>query len=134
MGEMGALFKFGHPASENVTQKGDGTQAWAAMLLKNYRNYPVKKGAGVGWFLTILPAFLLFHACQFLGHTAIWFRHANPDIDPNVRAIGFRDVYVCGVYSPGFPGCRLTVSWERHGLLRGGYCSRGFDIFHKEVP
>ena len=47
--------------------------------------------------------------CSLVGH-------ANPDIYPNVRAIGHRDMCVCGVYSSGFPSFRLTVSWKRHGF------------------
>ena len=47
MDEMRALLQFGHTTSENVMQESGGALAWAAMLLKNDRNDPIKKCARV---------------------------------------------------------------------------------------
>ena len=111
MDEMGTLFQLGHLTPENMMQKGGCARVWAAMLLKNYRDYPIKESARVRWPQAIFPAHFLLHARQLLGHTAVRFGHANPDINLNVRAIGLRGVNVSRVHSPGFPGCWLTVPW-----------------------
>ena len=66
------------------------------------------------------PYSLLLHGAQFFGHAAVQLGHANPDVYPDVRAIGFGDVYNNSVYSTGFPCCRLTVlrKWQWHCLFR----------------
>ena len=40
-----------------MIQKGNGTRAGAAMLLKDNWYYPIKESARIGWSLTIFPAF-----------------------------------------------------------------------------
>ena len=71
MSEMGALFQLGNSASENVIEKRDSTRAWAAMLLKDNRDNPIKKSTGIGWSLAGLPSFFLLHARWLLWHATV---------------------------------------------------------------
>ena len=136
MGEMGALLKLGHASSENVVEKGDGTLAWAAMLLKNHRNHPVKKRARVGWSLTILPAFVLLHACQIpWAHCSLAWP-CQPWTSTQISVPLGSEICECLLCEQlGLPELQVDCLWEAAWLvLRGCNRSRGFDIFNQKIP
>ena len=77
------------------------------MLVKNYRNYPVKHGVGVKWPLTIFCTFLLFRA-NFLGTL-----HSKLNNQMSVP-LGSKIACVCRMYNAGFLNCGvwLVQTWQ----------------------
>ena len=115
-----------------MIQKCNRTRSWTAMLFKNHRNNPIKSVLG-----SDAPnPYSLRCSCsmQAISLGRLHSGLAMPILtSSNVRAIGFRDMDVGSVHSVGFLRCRLTVSREGHGLLRGGNRSCAFDVLNQEV-
>ena len=120
-------------------EDGLGPGGRPAKLLQYHRCHPsVQRLKVIAIPLSICPAFCHFFSEKFLADVEVNVDGVDLDVQPELRAMWFNDVYISPVNGPntarGRLSIRLDLIRDEHGLLNGGRQSCLPGKFGNEIP